>query len=172
MKDFKAKGMYALLVVVAAVIGITIYASCSADDDYDNYSSGNELFTLADGEMSLRSDVGGSNRLYASVIIPNIIFRFTPHDNPDDSSLFVYDTCQVTCRFSCGYNYSNLTIEDIELPLNNIEVLNKEIQTWYPYVQQIYFTVFARIKREINNTTYYANGTLGGSIPKTAFHYN
>ena len=61
MKDFKAKGMYALLVVVAAVIGITIYASCSADDDYDNYSSGHELFTLADGEMSLRSDVGGGN---------------------------------------------------------------------------------------------------------------
>ena len=57
----KFKGMYALLVAVAAVIGITIYGSCSADDDYDNYSSGNELFTLADGEMSLRSDVGGGN---------------------------------------------------------------------------------------------------------------
>lgn len=61
--------MYALLVVVAAVIGITIYASCSADDDYDNYSSGNELFTLADGEMSLRSDVGGGNGTNISRVI-------------------------------------------------------------------------------------------------------
>jgi len=57
----KTKGMYALLITVAAVIGITIYGSCSADDDYDNYSSDSELFTLADGEMSLRSDVGGGN---------------------------------------------------------------------------------------------------------------
>ena len=42
--------MYALLIAVAAVIGITIYGSCSADDDYDNYSTGNELLTLADKE--------------------------------------------------------------------------------------------------------------------------
>ena len=47
----KLKGMYALLVVVATMIGITIYGSCSADEDYDNYSSGDELFTLADGIM-------------------------------------------------------------------------------------------------------------------------
>lgn len=47
----KLKRMYALLVAVAACIGITIYASCSADEDYDGYSSKNELFTLADGIM-------------------------------------------------------------------------------------------------------------------------
>ena len=46
----QTKGMYALLITVAAVIGITIYVSCSADDDYDNYSTGNELLTLADKE--------------------------------------------------------------------------------------------------------------------------
>jgi len=56
----QTKGMYALLIIVAAaVIGNTIYTSCSADEDYDGYSSGSELFTLADGEMNLRSDVGG-----------------------------------------------------------------------------------------------------------------
>lgn len=44
--------MFVLLIAVATCIAITIYASCSADDDYDNYSTGNELFTLADGEMS------------------------------------------------------------------------------------------------------------------------
>lgn len=47
----KLKGMYALLIVVAVLIGVTIYGSCSADEDYDGYSSKNELFTLADGEM-------------------------------------------------------------------------------------------------------------------------
>lgn len=56
----QTKGMYALLIIVAAaVIGNTIYTSCSADEDYDGYSSKDELFTLADGEMNLRSDVGG-----------------------------------------------------------------------------------------------------------------
>ena len=37
MKRFnKTNGMYALLVAVAAMIGITIYGSCSADEDYGN----------------------------------------------------------------------------------------------------------------------------------------
>ena len=35
MKRFnKTNGMYALLIAVAAMIGITIYGSCSADEDY------------------------------------------------------------------------------------------------------------------------------------------
>ena len=42
--------MYVLLVAVAACIGMTIYASCSADEDYDYYS-GNELTTRAEREM-------------------------------------------------------------------------------------------------------------------------
>lgn len=48
----KLKGMYALLIAVAAVIGITIYGSCSADEDYDGYYyPDNELSTRADGIM-------------------------------------------------------------------------------------------------------------------------
>ena len=42
--------MYALLMAVAAMIGITNYASCSADEDY-NYYSGQELSTRAEKEM-------------------------------------------------------------------------------------------------------------------------
>lgn len=57
-KEFK--GMYALLIAVAAMIGITIYGSCSADEDYGDYSSRDELFTLADGEMNLRSEEQGT----------------------------------------------------------------------------------------------------------------
>lgn len=57
MKRFnKTNGMYALLIAVATMIGITIYGSCSADEDYDGFSSRDELFTLADGEMNLRSE--------------------------------------------------------------------------------------------------------------------
>ena len=62
----KQNGMYALLVAVVTCIGITIYESCSADEDYDNFSTGNELFTLADGEMSLRSDASGINWDYVN----------------------------------------------------------------------------------------------------------
>lgn len=46
----QTKAMYALLIAVVAMIGITIYASCSADEDYDYYS-GNELTTRAEREM-------------------------------------------------------------------------------------------------------------------------
>lgn len=61
MKRFnKTNGMYALLIAVATMIGITIYGSCSADEDYDGFSSRDELFTLADGEMNLRSEGNGS----------------------------------------------------------------------------------------------------------------
>lgn len=50
----QTKGMYALLIAVATMIGVTIYVSCSADEDYDGYSSDDELFTLAEKEMTLR----------------------------------------------------------------------------------------------------------------------
>ena len=64
----KLKGMYALLVAVAACVGITIYASCSADEDYGDYSSRDELFTLADGEMNLRTEPQGTVWFYGDSI--------------------------------------------------------------------------------------------------------
>ena len=60
MQVNKRESMYALLVAVAVMIGITIYGSCSADEDYGDYSSRDELFTLADGEMNLRSEEQGT----------------------------------------------------------------------------------------------------------------
>jgi len=42
MQVNKRESMYALLVAVAVMIGITIYGSCSADEDYDCYSSKDE----------------------------------------------------------------------------------------------------------------------------------
>ena len=46
----KLKGMYALLIAVAALIGITIYYSCSTDEDYDYgyHSVGTEDYISVD----------------------------------------------------------------------------------------------------------------------------
>jgi hypothetical protein len=64
MKRFtKLKGMYEQLLAVATMIGITIYASCSADEDFGYYYSGYELNTRADGMM-------GSGNEGNSIIYP------------------------------------------------------------------------------------------------------
>ena len=93
MKRFnKTNGMYALLIAVAAMIGITIYGSCSADEDYDNYSSGDELFTLADGEMNLRTENQGTIWFHGFYI--------------DSAGIATYDHA----LFVSGY-HANITIQ-------------------------------------------------------------
>lgn len=62
----KLKGMYALLIAVATMIGVTIYASCSADEDYDYYS-GNELSTRAEGMMRMGGEMQDSIFLRYSI---------------------------------------------------------------------------------------------------------
>ena len=61
----QTKGMYALLIAVATMVCITIYESCSADEDYDYYS-GNELNTRAEREMG-RSGEGNNPSSFPSV---------------------------------------------------------------------------------------------------------
>ena len=58
--------MYALLIAVAACIGITIYGSCSADEEYDYYS-GNELSTRAEGMMRMGGEMQDSIFLRYSI---------------------------------------------------------------------------------------------------------
>ena len=48
------KGMYALLVAVATMIGITIYGSCSADEDY-GYVSYAQMRTMVMFPMQSRN---------------------------------------------------------------------------------------------------------------------
>ena len=127
----KTKGMYALLIAVAAMIGITIYASCSADDDYDNYSSGNELFTLADGEMSLRSDVGGGIITYVSDSIPvsNKEFKYYGQEGTFSDITLSFNYYIVTndfnnfsiSTFGCNNNYIRIhgTVETHNYNSNN-----------------------------------------------------
>lgn len=90
----KQNGMYALLVAVVTCIGITIYESCSADEDYDNFSTGNELFTLADGEMSLRSDASGINWDYVNHYNWTKTFTFDVSFDPNASTNSIKDTIE------------------------------------------------------------------------------
>ena len=93
MKRFnKTNGMYALLIAVATMIGITIYGSCSSEEDYDGFSSKDELFTLADGEMNLRSEEQGTVLFQGDYI---------------DSAGIVYKNCQ---SFNDQYHV-NLTFQ-------------------------------------------------------------
>ena len=64
MQVNKRESMYALLVAVAVMIGITIYGSCSADEDFDYYS-GHELSTRAEREMGR-----GENIVFHRLILP------------------------------------------------------------------------------------------------------
>lgn len=61
----RQKGMYALLIAVATMIGITIYASCSSDEDFDYSSDNDELFTRAEREMGRGRE--GASRTYPHV---------------------------------------------------------------------------------------------------------
>ena len=68
------KGMYALLIAVAAMIAITIYGSCSAEED-DDYYSDNELSTRAEREMR-RGNEGNGTIIYPcaeNIIDDNVI---------------------------------------------------------------------------------------------------
>ncbi|MBR6892794.1 MAG: hypothetical protein IKN15_06110 [Bacteroidaceae bacterium] len=77
MRVNKLKGMYALLVAVAVMIGITIYGSCSADEEFDGYSPQDELYTLAD--RTTRSEMEGPevsqfptvDEILASTVVKN-----------------------------------------------------------------------------------------------------
>lgn len=74
------KGMYALLVAVVAMIGITMYGSCSADGDYDYYSS-QELSTRAEREMGRGENPPVETTLQTDSLSETIILQI------DDSTL-------------------------------------------------------------------------------------
>lgn len=164
----KQNGMYALLIAVAALIGITIYASCSADEDYDGYSSKDELFTLADGEMSLRSDV--VNGLHGSKPISNMVFEFRPVDHPNDSSLYIYDISNVTIHFSCDPSFNNATVDGIDLSFDSTEIYEINLLRWKKHNTYAEFAISAKIRRQINNITYKSIGPFQSSIQLSSFH--
>lgn len=67
MQVNKRESMYALLVAVAAMICITIYFSCSADEDYDYYSR-QELSTRAEREMRSGNEGHGTEHDFPTIV--------------------------------------------------------------------------------------------------------
>ena len=67
MQVNKRESMYALLVAVAVMIGITIYGSCSADEDYDYYSR-QELSTRAEREMRSGNEGHGTEHDFPTIV--------------------------------------------------------------------------------------------------------
>ena len=108
MKRFnKTNGMYALLIAVAAMIGITIYGSCSADEDYDNYSSGDELFTLANGEMGRGENPLVEITLQTDLRTDTVILQI---DDPTLNENITNRTCYFTARYVVKINQRTLKL--------------------------------------------------------------
>ena len=173
MKQFnKTNGMYALLIAVAAMIGVTFYGSCSADEDYDGYSSKDELFTLADGEMNLRTE--GVNEQTATITYTNTILAFHPSNNSNDSSLFIYDSSDLTIRYNYNNSLHKVSIDRVECPLDDTRVFSARIKNcfWNPKVQSVTFEAEVKFERTINNTLYLAKFDSIETYQISIFHYN
>ena len=131
--------MYALLIAVAAMIGVTIYGSCSADEDYGDYSSRDELFTLADGIMGR----GGENIIiewygidageatdYKSAIYGNQSFvikaTITWDTNQEDAN-----NTHVSCSIDIKDN-EMITLPNVDnpLPLYRVCKLNPDLNSY------------------------------------------
>ena len=76
MNKKKQNGMYGLLAVIALMLAVTIYASCSSEDDTWDSSSLGELGTMADGTLD-RSGEGGGTVYFVGMYIPANIATLT-----------------------------------------------------------------------------------------------
>ncbi len=136
--------MYALLVAVAAVIGITIYGSCSADEDYgDYYYSSNELGTRAERIME-RGNEGNGNSLPSVEMIKNnnvvadkmntawsmtinclqknhqrIEHGFFIYYNPSNGSFDCSEICPGT-PIECGQTDKTFTLPALPIPSGHV----------------------------------------------------
>ena len=84
--------MYALLVIVDTCFGFIIYSSCSADEDYDCYSSKDELFTLANRGMGRGVEIDTVTLYYSPMRNKTFHFKFPiPSDSDPDTIYWNYD---------------------------------------------------------------------------------
>jgi hypothetical protein len=128
----KLKGMYALLIAVAACIGITIYASCSADEDYDGYASKDELFTLADGEMGRGAEnVPVYTKISPIQHIDSVIISINKFEFGEFNQFFTYDTINISFRIKSNntfdkFVFSSLSVSDPLLHITNSDIILKK----------------------------------------------
>jgi hypothetical protein len=125
MKQIKQNGMYALLIAVAAVIGITIYASCSADEDFDYSSDNNELFTRAEREMGRGVEDDTITWYYSPQRSKTFHFKYpyTFGTIPDT----IYSECdlsfQLYTRWFTEFHVNHCTISHCSAPITKAIVL-------------------------------------------------
>lgn len=101
------KGMYALLIAVAAMIAITIYGSCSAEED-DDYYSDNELSTRAEREMR-RGNEGNGTIIYpcAENIIDDNVILTKMREVWQETLNLATPTSRRECGFYIYWKYAN-----------------------------------------------------------------
>jgi len=131
----KDKKMYALLVVVTAMIGITIYESCSADEDYDGYSSKNELFTLAD-EIMGRGGENGSFPWIGDTIESG-------HHSDSNIDLYHGFVANIDIEWQTGYTgnqiLSHSSVNVTVTPNNNTTFTFLETIDEYRYEHKVFY---------------------------------
>ena len=87
MKKQKHNGMHSLLAVIALMLAVTIYASCSSDDDAWDSSSLGELGTMAKGTRAASGESATKDSIHTvfvtiggySVIAGSTTFRAHVH---------------------------------------------------------------------------------------------
>ena len=145
----KLKGMYALLIAVVALIGITIYGSCSADEDYDYYS-GQELSTRAEREMGrgVEGTITEWYELDGGNVMTTFNAQFSELGTVEVESYIKWSANNVVnqtspyVHASCSLGIKNVDKVHVATPSGTLElpqyVLDCEQTTYQPYLSQTY----------------------------------
>ena len=150
------KVMYALLIAVAAMIGITINESCSEDEDYDNYSSSDELFTLADGVIGR----GVENIPFFSKVSPtqqidSVIITINQYEFGEFPQFFKYDTINISFKIVSDNTYSEFGFRNLSVSEPLIDVSNKYIKLKQNQNGILHFQIHLELKRNTLDSSPY-----------------
>ena len=167
MKRFnKTNGMYALLIAVAAMIGVTIYGSCSADEDYGDYSSRDELFTLADGIMG-RGEVLPINihdRIYQT---PRVYVKFR------NLIYNINDSCEISFIISTTDGFSQIMSEVdctyLQAHPNIVNYLSDTITAMTVINENVSFEITFDLTYKKNGHERTVSGVYTDIVPKSMF---
>ena len=170
------KGMYALLIAVAAMIAITIYGSCSAEEDFDYYS-GRELSTRADGVMGINSELPptymncGKWALMQLGADGNIVqalidSKLKDHDDKITNNL-IYEIGQELLGFTV-HKYGSETIDTLmhyqsdTVKLNRMIVYKSDFKVGHAGIVDVVTSTYVKIRDQTGTQEfYYSDCELG-----------
>ncbi|MCQ2113267.1 MAG: hypothetical protein MJY95_08010 [Bacteroidaceae bacterium] len=124
MKKQKHNGMHSLLAVIALMLAVTIYASCSSDDDAWDSSSLGELGTMADGTLDRSGESGGTVYFVGEPVISGNYF---------DSRVEFMNNCYCDFSISWGHGFTGNT----QKPRSYVSV-NKSPCNEYEYIDTLF----------------------------------